>query len=57
LRISHTGSPTGVITISLGVATASPDPQSTPHDLLTAGMQALQQAKQQGCDQVMYKPI
>jgi diguanylate cyclase (GGDEF)-like protein len=57
LRISHTGSPMGVITVSLGVATTSPDPKATPNDLLTAGIQALQQAKQQGCDQVMYKSI
>lgn len=45
------------ITLSLGVATTSPNPQSTPNDLLMASSQTLQQAKQQGCDQVIYKPV
>jgi diguanylate cyclase (GGDEF)-like protein len=45
------------ITISLGVTTTSPSPESTPNDLLTTGIQALQQAKRQGFDQVMYKPV
>ncbi|MBW4554281.1 MAG: diguanylate cyclase [Aphanocapsa sp. GSE-SYN-MK-11-07L] len=45
------------ITLSLGVATTSPNPQSTPNDLLIASSQTLQQAQQQGCDRVIYKPI
>ncbi len=45
------------ITISLAVTTTSPNPQSTPNHFLTAGMQTLQQAKQQGGDQVIYKPV
>lgn len=46
------GFPAQVVTVSLGVASTIPNPQTSPAMLIAAAFEALQQAKRQGCDRV-----
>ena len=53
LNLDNAGSPSGRVTISLGVACAHPQVQMTSHDLLlTAGDQSLYRAKNNGRNRV-----
>lgn len=54
--IPHTGSPHGIVTVSLGCATEVPSDTSTSSSLLQAADEALYRAKSQGrnCIQVAY---
>lgn len=45
------GFPAQVVTVSLGVASQTPNPQTSPAMLTAAAEEALVQAKRQGCDQ------
>lgn len=51
--ISHGGSEAGVVTVSVGVASAEPGPQGAVIDLLEAADRALYRGKQDGRDRVV----
>lgn len=44
--------PNWAITVSIGIASLAPDPDSTPDELMTAAQKALLESKQQGGDRV-----
>ncbi len=54
LGMPHSDSPTGVVTISLGVANQVPIPNSSPLELVRAADAMLYQAKDRGRNQVRY---
>ena len=56
LAIEHTGTPAGIVTVSLGVAVQIPSRQQSPDDLLRHADQALYQAKRAGRNRVCAAP-
>ncbi|OIP68396.1 MAG: hypothetical protein AUK43_16180 [Oscillatoriales cyanobacterium CG2_30_40_61] len=53
LEIPHPKSEISLyLTMSLGVATAIPSPELSPYPLIAVAQEALQEAKQQGGDQI-----
>lgn len=53
LKIAHTYAPTQYVTLSCGVASTTPNHESSPEILLTAAQQAVSRAQAQGCDRVI----
>lgn len=53
LRITHSGSPHGVVTMSVGVASVVPTPESTVDELIAAADRALYAAKDGGRNQAV----
>ncbi|HWZ84958.1 MAG TPA: diguanylate cyclase, partial [Thermoanaerobaculia bacterium] len=56
LATKHPGAPSGVVTISLGVATTSPGHASSPEALVASADQALYRAKRAGKNRVEMAP-
>lgn len=56
LGLKYEGSPFGVVTISLGVATCLPDPNSSPEALTKQADKALYLSKSNGRNQVSVDP-
>jgi two-component system, chemotaxis family, response regulator WspR len=54
LRIAHGGSPHGVVTMSVGVASVVPTPESTVEELIARADRALYAAKDGGRNQVVH---
>ncbi len=54
VRVTHGGSPAGVQTVSVGVATLTPGPETESRDLVRAADRALYQAKKLGRNQVAH---
>src|SRR5574343_158404 len=52
LNIPHSASPSGVVTISIGIASAAPGFDNPPDDLIHAADKALERAKHEGRDRV-----
>ena len=48
LQIPHAAAALGSVSVSLGIAAWTPNPKSTPVELMKAADQALYQAKQEG---------
>jgi two-component system, chemotaxis family, response regulator WspR len=53
LRITHNGSPHGVVTLSVGVACVTPTPESSTEDLIASADRALYAAKNAGRNQAV----
>ncbi len=57
LAVPHPGNPAGIVTVSIGVATAQGrSPQSTPVSLISAADEALYMAKRKGRNRVVPAP-
>ena len=54
LAIPHSASPLGCITLSIGMASAVPGPQTSVHDLMAEADRALYRAKRNGRDQISW---
>lgn len=55
LAIAHSKSPTGHLTVSMGVSTAEPTQQKSSQVLLSTAASALYQAKQEGRNLIIFK--
>lgn len=55
LAIAHSKSPTGYLTVSMGVSTAEPTQQKSSDVLLNTTLSALYQAKQEGRNLIIFK--
>ena len=55
LAIAHTKSPTGYLTVSMGVSTAEPTQQKSSQVLLNTAASGLYQAKQEGRNLIIFK--
>ena len=55
LSLKHAGSPGGIVTVSLGVASMVPhSDEMVPHDLVEAADRALYKAKQEGRNRICW---
>jgi len=57
LAIPYPEAPTGIVTVSVGVASARPDAGTSEGTILAAADQALYQAKHEGRDKVLLAPL
>ena len=57
MAIVHSKSPTGYLTVSIGISTAEPTQQRSPQILLETAEQALYQAKQEGRNSIIFKVV
>ncbi len=57
IAIVHSKSPTGYLTVSIGISTAEPTQQRSPQILLETAEQALYQAKQEGRNSIIFKVV
>jgi len=57
MAIVHSKSPTGYLTVSIGISTAEPTQQISPQILLETAEQALYQSKQEGRNSIIFKMV